>query len=125
MPSYLRRFDRRRHYRDGNISDEVFTCRDGEGELSYTFFEEGLSVSEFQRDKALDSGDLPGIIKINSDQFASLKLESPTLAVDARDPKYGHLHHITPCLDAMKAELIAKILSESNSVLVDFKKRKH
>jgi hypothetical protein len=115
MPVYLRRVGHKRNLKNGIIQADAFRCREGkESALSYTLWEDGLfDVTTYQADKITPQGDLPGILAVTSEQFASLELAPPTLDVDEQDQKYGHLHHVTPCFDAVTAERIAKVLTET------------
>jgi hypothetical protein len=116
MASFLRRVDRPGNVKDGIIRLKTFQCRENEKELSYTLWkndkgEAAFALEEYQKDKVLRSGDLPGLIEVTTEQFVALELPLPTAEKDETDPKYGHLHFVTPCLDEASADRLAKVLS--------------
>jgi hypothetical protein len=116
MASFLRRVDRPGNVKEGIIRSKTFQCRQNEKDLSYTLWkndagEAAFALEEYQRDKILPSGDLPGLIEVTTEQFVALELPVPTVEHDDDDPKYGHLHHVTPCLDDASADRLSKVLS--------------
>src|SRR5947208_317611 len=97
MASFLRRVDRPGNIKDGIIRLKTFQCRETERELSYTLWRNDrggveFALEEYQRDKMLRSGDLPGLIEVTTEQFVALELPVPIFELDAGDPQYGHLH---------------------------------
>jgi hypothetical protein len=126
---FLRRVSRQRHIDDDIVSSEVFD--DHHPTLSFTL-RRGVLNSEagleaYQRDKALPSGDLPGIVTLS---FVDLteKLEPPLhpwLEVVKEDLEYGHLHCCTESpTDKRHRDAMAK-LATNHGILRPFIKKKH
>lgn len=108
---------------DGTISWEVFRPREDEPSLSYTLQNESLRTSsgleQYQRDKELPSGDLPGICKLTHyDLTEALQPpRPPRFEHDLADPKYGHLHCVTDRPhDDVHMEKMAKLATRNGLI---------
>lgn len=96
--SFLRHVGRRRYIsrKDGTVSHEVF--KDKHETLSFTYQNEVLRTDEglnqYQRDKVLPSGDLPGLCRLTFyDLTVSLHPPLPPRSDPNPDnDRYGHLH---------------------------------
>jgi hypothetical protein len=125
--SFLRHIDRRRHIAgDGTIAWGVFKPRSSELSLSFTYRDEALKMErvldEYQQDKMLPHGDLPGICYLSFyDLTESLDPPLPPRSEPyPADEKYGHLHCITDIpRDEIHMEKMAK-LATRNGVLRPF-----
>jgi hypothetical protein len=125
--SFLRHIDRKKRLMDdGTIAPEAFKPRNGETSLSFTFQNKLLNseagLEHYQRDKVLQSGDLPGICKLTFyDLTQALEPPLPPRSVpEPRDEKYGHLHCCTDCpRDQIHMAKMAK-LATRNGVLRPF-----
>ena len=99
--SFLRRVSTKAAIKDGTVGWRAFD--DQHPTLSFTFQDDDLQtgpgMQTYQRDKALPSGDLPGICKLTLyDLTESLRPPLPPRADrDPEDEKYGHLHCCTDC----------------------------
>ena len=111
--SFLRHADRKNHIRRGTVLHDVF--KDKHGTLSFTYQDDNLrteaGLDQYQRDKALPSGDLPGLCRLT---FLDLTRElepplPPRPDPVAQDEKYGHLHCCTdrPIDDAQRRTMAA------------------
>lgn len=129
--SFLRRVDRKGYLKNGIVSSEVFKERQFERTLSFTFQDLGLcsksGIDQYQIDKELPSGDLPGICKLTwNDLTVSLEPPLPPRSVeDPGDKKYGHLHCCTdpPHNDEQRA--LMAYMAGRNAIVRDFvRKRK-
>ena len=129
--SFLRHIDRKRHVMDdGAVSWEAFKPRDAEPSLSFTYQSEELrteiQLTQYQRDKALPHGDLPGLCSLTYHDFTDA-LRPPL--VPRRDPveadeQYGHLHCVTDRpRDQIHMDKMAK-LATRNGVLRPYVRRR-
>lgn len=128
--SFLRRIDKKRYIAEGIIPWNVFDPRKNELTLSFTLRDERLETDEglakYRSDKALPSGDLPGICMLTFDDLTrGIKPPLPPRADhDHSDEIYGHLHCITDRpRDFDHAEKMAKLATQ-NGVLLPFVKAK-
>ena len=126
--SFLRHADRKRHIRDGTVSPDVFW--DNHQTLSFTYQDAGLrseeGLDQYQRDKELPHGDLPGLCKLT---FHNLTVElqpglSPRSDPVPQDENYGHLHCCTdrPTDDVQRRRMAH--LAERNGVVREFVPRR-
>ncbi len=130
--SFLRHIDKKRLVMsNGLLSHEVFKPREGEPSLSFTYQDANLrtqrGLDQYQQDKVLLHGDLPGICKLTFDDLTeSLKPPLPPhLEVNDSDKWYGHLHYVTDCpLNESHMEQMAKLASR-HGLLRAFVKRQH
>lgn len=97
--SFLRHVDRKRHIKNGTVSHEVF--KDRNETLSFTYQDQTLRTEEgltqYQRDKELAYGDLPGLCMLTFHDLTVL-LQPPLPPRSdpvPEDEKYGHLHCCT------------------------------
>lgn len=121
---FLRRVSKKRCIRGGIVTWEAFY--DLHSTLSFTYQAEILqneeSIDQYQRDKALPSGDLPGLCRLSfEDLTVSLDPPLPPRRRRVRgDEKYGHLHYVTNCpKNRIHRESMAK-LATRNGVVREF-----
>ena len=123
---FLRRVGSR--IKHGAVSFKAFKPRADERTLSFTFrgpelkTEEGLK--QYQRDKVLPSGDLPGICSLSFLDLTELLNPPlpPRCAPDPEDAKYGHLHCETDVPeDEVHMERMAR-LATKGGVLCEFER---
>jgi hypothetical protein len=120
--------DRKRHIKKGTVSPEVF--EDQHGTLSFTYQNERLRTEEgldqYQRDKALKSGDLPGLCKLTFyDLTVTLRPKLlPRWHPVPEDEKYGRLHCCTdrPADDVHRRKMAH--LAERNGIVRPFVPKK-
>jgi len=122
--SFLRHVDREKRIKNGTVSQEVF--KDKHETLSFTYQDEGLrteaGLGQYQRDKELGSGDLPGLCKITFHDL-TVSLQPPLPPRPDRNPddeKYGHLHCCTdrPIDDVHRRKMAH--LAERNGIVRPF-----
>ena len=121
---FLRRVSKKRLIKDNVVLAEAF--EDGHATLSFTLQAVTLKTPEgldsYHRDKALPSGDLPGIVHLS---FLDLTVSvrpplHPRRDHDNTDARYGTLHCCTDRpLDLAHREQLAK-LATRNGVLRPF-----
>lgn len=123
---FLRHIDKKRCAAAGVVNGEVFRSRESEPALSFTYQDENLKtehgVQQYQQDKVLPHGDLPGICMLSFDDLTrSLEPPLPPRSEPyAADEKYGHLHCVTDHpRDEIHMEKMAK-LATRNGVLCQF-----
>lgn len=97
--SFLRRVGRKGDIKNGIIAPAVF--KDKHETLSFTYQDDDLrtenGVSQYQLDKVLRFGDLPGLCRLT---FRDLTVDvqpalPPRFVLDPDDEKYGRLHCCT------------------------------
>ena len=125
---FLRRVSKKRLIKDGIVAAEAFD--DKHPTLSFTLQREYLKteegLDEYQRDKVLPSGDLPGLATLSfHDLTESVNPPlRPWREPDPEDEKYGHLHCCTKrAVNEAHREQLAKI-STRNGVLRPFIRRR-
>ena len=126
--SFLRHVDRKRYLKRGIVTWKAFD--DHHETLSFTFQDAGLKteagLNQYQRDKALPSGDLPGICKLSFyDLTESLRPPLPP----RRDPnlddeRYGHLHCCTDLPIDLEHKVEMAKLASRYGVLREFARHK-
>ncbi len=128
--SFLRHIDRKRRATADGVNWEVFKPRPAERSLSFTYQDVRLmsdsGLDEYRLDKAMPSGDLPGICKLTYyDLTEALEPPLPPRPRhDPEDPKYGDLHCETGLpRDQIHMEKMAK-LATRNGVLRVFERGK-
>lgn len=122
--SFLRHVDRKRHIKGGTVSHEVF--KDKHETLSFTYQNTVLRTDEgldqYQRDKAFESEDLPGLCRLTFyDLTVSLHPPLPPRQEPVPDDeKYGHLHCCTdrPADDVQLTKMAH--LAECNGIVRPF-----
>ena len=126
--SFLRHVDRKNRIRDGVVSQEAF--KDKHETLSFTYQDQNLKtedgLDQYQRDKALPSGDLPGLVRLTFHDLATT-LEPPLPPRPdpvPQDEKYGHLHCCTdrPTDDVQRREMAR--LAVRNGIVAEFVRKK-
>jgi hypothetical protein len=124
--SFLRHADRNRLFKDGTVSPEVFKLRKNDSTLSFTYQDESLrdetALDQYQLDKELLSGDLPGLCKLTwNDLTVSLDPALPARHdPNSIDEKYGHLHCCTdPPRDDEQCSVMAS-LADRNGIVREF-----
>lgn len=129
--SFLRRVGRKGDIKNGIIALAVF--KDKHVTLSFTYQDDDLrtenAVSQYQLDKVLGSGDLPGLCRLT---FRDLAVEvqpalPPRFVCDPDDEKYGHLHCCTSQPSDREQQMKMAKLATLNGIVREFvpkKKRK-
>lgn len=122
--SFLRHVSRKRDIKHGIVSHRAF--QDNHPTLSFTLRDDDLKkdpgITQYQSDKMLPFGDLPGIIFLSfGDLIESVRPPLPPWrAPNHDDAKYGHLHCCTEQpVDQEHREQLAK-LATGNGVLRHF-----
>ena len=126
--SFLRHVDRKRLIKDGTVNLKAF--KDTHPTLSFTYQDQNLKIENgldrYQRDKALPSGDLPGLIRLTfHDLAAALEPPLPPRPDPVpQDERYGHLHCCTDRpIDDVQRSKMAK-LAEDNGIVAEFVRKK-
>ena len=125
--SFLRR-STRKLIKDGYVVWRVFEAREklDERTLSFTLQDENLKtpqgIEQFQLDKMLESGDLPGICLLTHADLTKKLIPPlpPRHDPDKEDERYGHLHCVTDLpRDEDHMRLLATLATD-NGVVRDF-----
>ncbi|UCC30258.1 MAG: hypothetical protein JSU86_18920 [Phycisphaerales bacterium] len=121
--SFLRHVDRKNRIRRGVVSHKVF--KDKHETLSFTcqnaVLRTGKGLDQYQRDKAFESGDLPGLRRLTFYDL-TVRLQPPLPPRSDPNPddeRYGHLYCCTNRPSDDQREKMAH-LAEGNGIVRPF-----
>lgn len=124
---FLRRTDRKRYIKpDGVVSSEAFRPRPAEPTLSFTYQSPPLrsheGIHQYQLDKVLPSGDLPGVCKLTFHDLTGLLTPPlpPRFQEDPNDERYGRLHCVTDLASQEQMELMAELTRQHRDAGLPF-----
>lgn len=127
--NFLRRISKRGNIKEGVVHAGAFD--DGHSTLSFTLQDGNLrteaGIDEYHRDKALPSGDLPGIICLSFHDMTEAVRPPlpPRREPDPEDEKYGHLHCCTDRPeDEAQRDQLAKLATRNGVVRQLVRKKK-
>lgn len=126
--AFLRHVDRKNRIRNDIVSPDVF--KDKHETLSFFYQAESLrtdkALDEYQRDRQLMSGDLPGLVKLTYNDL-TVSVEPPLPPVSEPDPddeKYGNLHYCTAQPTDVQRRVMAHC-AKLNGIVRPFIYKKH